>query len=141
MKDLAPYDLTKAEKLQIVNLAPTEAVELYVVSLPSSVCAARVLSPSIGWKQIVEEIEDRLGDNMDNILSTVKASLSTPTPNGSIAPTVNVVNGASHAGEESGNWDNDYDETAHMIVDENEFDDAGAGAGVEGDLEAGDDED
>lgn len=32
VKDLAPYGLTKAEKLQIVNLAPTEAVELYVVS-------------------------------------------------------------------------------------------------------------
>ena len=30
-KSLAPYDLTKAEKLQIVNLAPTEPVELYVV--------------------------------------------------------------------------------------------------------------
>ena len=31
VKDLAPYDLTKAEKLQIVNLAPTRPVELYVV--------------------------------------------------------------------------------------------------------------
>ena len=31
MKDLAPYELTKAEKLQVVNLAPTLAVELYVV--------------------------------------------------------------------------------------------------------------
>lgn len=31
-RDLAAYDLTKAEKLQIVNLAPVEAVELYVVS-------------------------------------------------------------------------------------------------------------
>lgn len=30
-KSLAAYDLTKAEKLQIVNLAPTEPVELYVV--------------------------------------------------------------------------------------------------------------
>ena len=31
VKDLAPYGLTKAEKLQIVNLAPIRAVELYVV--------------------------------------------------------------------------------------------------------------
>jgi hypothetical protein len=31
VKDLAPFDLTKAEKLQIVNLAPIEIVELYVV--------------------------------------------------------------------------------------------------------------
>jgi len=30
-KALAQYDLTKAEKLQIVNLAPTQPVELYVV--------------------------------------------------------------------------------------------------------------
>lgn len=34
-KALAPYALTKAEKLQVVNLAPTEPVELYVVR-PSS---------------------------------------------------------------------------------------------------------
>lgn len=32
-RNLAHYDLAKAEKLQIVNLAPTEAVELYVVSV------------------------------------------------------------------------------------------------------------
>ena len=32
-KDLGSYSLTKAEKLQIVNLAPTMAVELYVVRL------------------------------------------------------------------------------------------------------------
>ncbi|CAL1713587.1 unnamed protein product [Somion occarium] len=29
-RSLSRFDLTKAEKLQIVNLAPTEAVELYV---------------------------------------------------------------------------------------------------------------
>lgn len=31
VQDLTPFELTKAEKLQIVNLAPTEMVELYVV--------------------------------------------------------------------------------------------------------------
>ena len=29
------YGLTKAEKLQIVNLAPTNIIELYVVSTPA----------------------------------------------------------------------------------------------------------
>jgi hypothetical protein len=32
LKGLESYSLTKAEKLQIVNLAPTEPVEIYVVS-------------------------------------------------------------------------------------------------------------
>jgi hypothetical protein len=32
VKELEPFELAKAEKLQIVNLAPTEPVELYVVS-------------------------------------------------------------------------------------------------------------
>ncbi|EEB86558.1 hypothetical protein MPER_16445, partial [Moniliophthora perniciosa FA553] len=41
VKDLGEYNLTKAEKLQVVNLAPTQPVELYV---------------------IVEELEDRLGE-------------------------------------------------------------------------------
>jgi hypothetical protein len=34
-KDLAPYGLTKSEKLQIVNLTPVEPVELYVVRASS----------------------------------------------------------------------------------------------------------
>ena len=33
VRGLGEYSLTKAEKLQIVNLAPMEPVELYVVSL------------------------------------------------------------------------------------------------------------
>lgn len=77
-KNLASYDLTKAEKLQIVNLAPTEAVELYVVSI------SRCLSPFLTYflsliaSQIVEELEDRLGDKMQDILDTVQASLIAP---------------------------------------------------------------
>ena len=42
-RSLAPYDLTKAEKLQIVNLAPTEPVELYVVCIIHT-----MLQPHIG---------------------------------------------------------------------------------------------
>lgn len=60
---LRDYDLTKGEKLQIVNLAPTEPVELYVV---------------------VEELEERLLDNMDTVLQHVRDSLSeTAGANGS----------------------------------------------------------
>lgn len=37
-KNLAAFDLTKAEKLQVVNLAPTEPVELYVVCNQTDTC-------------------------------------------------------------------------------------------------------
>jgi len=40
VKNLAPFDLTKAEKLQIVNLAPTLPVELYVVDIHLSCSGA-----------------------------------------------------------------------------------------------------
>ncbi|KAF8515294.1 HRDC-like protein [Gautieria morchelliformis] len=53
-RSLAPYGLTKGEKLQIVNLAPTEPVQLYV---------------------IVEELEDRLSEQMGDILTLVRDSL------------------------------------------------------------------
>jgi hypothetical protein len=33
VKSLEPYGLTKAEKLQIVNLAPQHHIELYVVRI------------------------------------------------------------------------------------------------------------
>jgi hypothetical protein len=40
VKALEPYELTKAEKLQIVNLAPTTPVELYVVRTLYSTASA-----------------------------------------------------------------------------------------------------
>ncbi|KAI0931024.1 hypothetical protein AcW1_007111 [Taiwanofungus camphoratus] len=121
-QSLSKYDLTKAEKLQIVNLAPTEPVELYV---------------------IVEELEDRFGEKMDSILDTVRSSLSEPAaplPNGVHvdASSGNLGGGATLTyGEnteayhgEDGTWE--YD--ANEII----FDDAGEGAGVEGDLDVDD---
>jgi len=122
-RSLAAYDLTKAEKLQIVNLAPTEPVELYVV---------------------VEELEDRFGQQMGDMLTTVRASLAetatepTPATNGSlsavensVAVVENITYSAEELGEEDGTWV--YD--ANEIV----FDDHGEGAGVEGDLDMDDD--
>lgn len=38
---LRDYPLTRAEKLQIVNLLPKSEVEFYVVSSPLVPCAAR----------------------------------------------------------------------------------------------------
>ncbi|KAH9850190.1 HRDC-like protein [Lenzites betulinus] len=118
---LGQWDLTKAEKLQIVNLAPTEPVELYV---------------------IVEELEDRYGDKMEDILNTVKSSLagSAPEPNG--APGGDGMAQSAQAqmvyteyteeyAQDDGHWQ--YDATDVV------FDDTGEGAGVEGDLDVDDD--
>ncbi|KAG8965947.1 hypothetical protein FRC05_002938 [Tulasnella sp. 425] len=62
LKELRQWDLTKAEKLQIVNLAPDSAVMLY---------------------SIVEEMEDRFPTHADGILEAVANSLSeTPRQEG-----------------------------------------------------------
>ncbi|KAI6046371.1 RNA polymerase Rpb4-domain-containing protein [Pisolithus marmoratus] len=112
VRDLAPFGLTKAEKLQVVNLAPTEAVELYV---------------------IVEELEDRLGDRMDHILSVVSRSLQgnkDPPPPPPMYNTTVLESMAQHVEvyqEEEGQWEHDANNL--------EFDDFGEGVGVEGDLD------
>ncbi|KAF9568751.1 hypothetical protein CPC08DRAFT_746170 [Agrocybe pediades] len=119
VKKLEPFSLTKAEKLQIVNLAPTMPVELYV---------------------IVEELEDRFGDRMNDILECVQSTVDSTT----IKPraiTTNGINGHTHLAESSSTvvmieesndaWDDDAD----AVYDEDVYDDEGAGAGVEGDLE------
>jgi len=55
-KDLAPFGLTKAEKLQVVNLSPVEPVELYVVRptpssfLPCSNIFSLLRRSSRSWK-------------------------------------------------------------------------------------------
>jgi len=117
VKDLATYELTKAEKLQVVNLAPTLPVELYV---------------------IVEELEDRLGDRMQDILSDVKSSL-TPSP----AP---ITSNGIHSTEQTTDFGSYKPmdsivslEEEPYVHDEIVFDDMGEGAGVEGDLDMDDD--
>ncbi|TFK70533.1 hypothetical protein BDN72DRAFT_766293, partial [Pluteus cervinus] len=122
VKALAPYDLTKAEKLQVVNLAPTLPVELYV---------------------IVEEFEDRLGDRMEEILDHVRTSIDKKVPQQlaatSTAPAVTTADSIALFGEEivygdqDAEWNGfDYDAAG---VDEHIFDDHGEGIGIEGDLD------
>ena len=118
VKNLSSYNLTKAEKLQIVNLAPTEPVELYV---------------------IVEELEDRLGNRMGEILGIVRNSLDVDGQGADQqAPSPAPVHGGQfvtapspevevYAEEEQYYWAQD--------VNDVEFDDMGEGAGIEGDLD------
>ncbi|EDR13244.1 uncharacterized protein LACBIDRAFT_308881 [Laccaria bicolor S238N-H82] len=117
VKDLAPYELTKAEKLQVVNLAPTLAVELYV---------------------IVEELEDRLGDRMEEILTHVRSSTATAAASASQSIGMGSVDDVVHIEEDS--WQHNSGEDADGIIDEDMFDDTGEGAGVEGDLDVDDDD-
>ncbi|KAH9480382.1 DNA-directed RNA polymerase III subunit RPC9 [Psilocybe cubensis] len=124
VKKLAPYSLTKAEKLQIVNLAPTLPVELYV---------------------IVEELEDRLGDQIDEILGHVKASIPSIDKTDPAAVTTNGIKDHAADAASSENIvmitenDDTWDDDADAVYDEEVYDDTGAGAGVEGDLEMDED--
>lgn len=84
----------------------------------------------------MEELEDRLGDSLDSILSRVKSSLSMTIS------TQSTVNGMSRKDKEplflqdtTGGWD---DIDADAIIDDLEFMDQGEGAGIEGDLDVED---
>ncbi|KAG7090776.1 hypothetical protein E1B28_009861 [Marasmius oreades] len=123
-RNLRQYDLTKAEKLQVVNLAPTKPVELYV---------------------IVEELEDRLGDTMTNVLEIVQSSLagplSDPKPFDYTTLEARTATVESKTSFTHPDPDLDADGDAEMdAVNEIVFDDTGEGAGIEGDLEMVDDD-
>ncbi|KIK70385.1 hypothetical protein GYMLUDRAFT_269789 [Collybiopsis luxurians FD-317 M1] len=111
VKDLASYDLTKGEKLQIVNLAPTQPVEIYT---------------------IVEEMEDRLSDDADVICARVAESLTE-------APLAQPPIQATATESFSFNIDSSLQYTENDmdagVGDEMVFDDTGEGVGVEGDLD------
>ncbi|KAJ7108713.1 RNA polymerase Rpb4-domain-containing protein [Mycena epipterygia] len=110
VKSLEPYGLTKAEKLQIVNLAPQNHIELYV---------------------IVEELEDRLAERMEEVISQVQASLVLD-PGLAPAPLTTTAQKNRRA-DEGQDWEIEEEYAGE------EFDDKGEGAGVEGDLDMDDD--
>ncbi|KAJ7632895.1 HRDC-like protein [Roridomyces roridus] len=111
VKALEPYDLTKSEKLQIVNLAPRNHIELYV---------------------IVEELEDRLAERMGDIIGHVETSLVADPALASAPATQSetIIGNVTQVEDEV--WEMDE-------YDGEEFDDKGEGAGVEGDLDMEDD--
>ncbi|KAI0299513.1 hypothetical protein BC826DRAFT_1102642 [Russula brevipes] len=144
-KSLAPFGLTKAEKLQVVNLTPVEPVELYVVRTSSP----SLLRPFIPFSpQIVEELEDRLGNRMEEVLGIVRSSLAAPPPSSSPtaatgadlalptpAPLEIVDETPARAHDDmtldGPLWESDVNEVEYM--------DAGEGVGIEGDLDVEDD--
>lgn len=86
--------------------------------------------------KIVEELEDRFPDQMEPILAHVRASLG-PRLSQAVEPTrVEPVHSAVFPAKDDREplWEADES----MLVDENVFDDAGQGVGVEGDLEGED---
>ncbi|KAG1885223.1 hypothetical protein F4604DRAFT_1878604 [Suillus subluteus] len=104
--------------LQIVNLAPAEPVELYV---------------------IVEELEDRLGDRMNDLLVAVSKSLHESAP-GHPNATMAVPEDKGTLGEDAVEvYEEAEQETWEFDANAMEFDDMGEGAGVEGDLDVDDD--
>ena len=88
--------------------------------------------------QIVEELEDRFGTQIDDMLHTVRSSLTQPA-SAQVDPSADVTGEAApeqyfyseDTYMEEDRWDND----ANDVV----FDDTGEGAGIEGDLDVDDD--
>lgn len=87
--------------------------------------------------QIVEELEDRFGDKIDDILSTVRSSLT----NAPSTPEAPLTNGGDHPPEQFVYDEAVYGEPEGWEHDANDvvFDDTGEGAGIEGDLDMDDD--
>jgi hypothetical protein len=92
------------------------------------------------FQQIVEELEDRLGERMDEILSHVQSALTSPSATATSdgqTPSAYFMDVVSRV---SGENDERRDSLAYPEVDEEvAFDDTGEGAGVEGDLDMDDD--
>ena len=82
----------------------------------------------------MEELEDRLGDRMDELTERIQEIQGAPAP-------VPQVNGIEEPKVEEGvtSWTNPategFGEDEDAVYDEEMFEDAGEGAGVEGDLD------
>lgn len=77
LDELEKLDLTKAERLQILNLAPTTLVALVVVSLALPVGLRKSILTSPSTLQCVDDFEERFQtpEQQEHILTLVKEHL------------------------------------------------------------------
>jgi hypothetical protein len=86
--------------------------------------------------QIIEELEDRLGESMNEILVLVKASLSEPSLVPQQHETLSIPASSVKQNEVADDYTIQYpDVDADGDIDMEQFDDTGEGVGVEGDLD------
>ena len=101
--------------------------------------------PHFTPKQIVEELEDRLGDHMNSVLEHVQSSLLEPTSRPVDNPASRKPNGSKATTWDTSFADADLDadgeDDMDGVNDELVFDDLGEGTGIEGDLEMDDRDD
>ena len=112
--------------------------------------------PFIFPEQVVEELEDRLGNCMDEVLGVVRSSLTAPPPSAAVAASASTAGtelapaGQPHALEivdetpataahddidlDAPLWEHDTNEIGMDYMD------GGEGVGIEGDLDVEDDE-
>lgn len=85
--------------------------------------------------QIVEELEDRLGERMNEILTHVQSSLS-EAPASSGTGLAYEVTDLGHDDDGTFVMEEDYTQAYHEEIT---FDDTGEGTGIEGDLDVEED--
>ena len=85
----------------------------------------------------MEELEDRIGDKMDEILAQVQTSVGPPALTNNVNGQIDLLPEQipPHTTEQL-EWNVfSYDDDVDAIGEEEQFDDTGEGAGVEGELE------
>ena len=102
MGNLAPFGLTNAEKLQIVNLTLIKPVELYI-----NIVSTTTHIPPPPFPEFARSfaffvfLVDRLENRMEEVLGVVRSSLTAPPPASSpttVAPLPSTLNWRSPPG-------------------------------------------
>ena len=140
LDQLEAYTLTKAERLQIVNLAPKSLVELVVVSgqqllSRGALADAPLLANSL---QCVEDLEERFPDSttQEEILALVASHLGEVKADEGLGVATMARNGyAATAGQDDAAYDDDVDDAEQAELEDIEgLIDDGTGDGAMEDM-------